>query len=149
MRLRCAALDNDHFYVLITPPCLFLCSCAMVSCASCVCKRVFEVISRQVVSVCVHCYRESSRIRQPPQVVANTRGTFDFLFVACVAWWCCKCLYLSLSLILQYSRTHDVRHFISELSLLTCVFSCSCVVFSLLLFDHRHQGLSEGQVVAA
>lgn len=43
-------------------------SCAMVSCASCVCKRVFEVISRQVVSVCVHCYRESSRIRQPPQV---------------------------------------------------------------------------------
>lgn len=48
--------------------------CAMVSCASCVCKRVFEVISRQVVSVCVHCYRESSRIRQPPQVVTNTLG---------------------------------------------------------------------------
>ena len=46
----------------------------MVSCASCVCKRVFEVISRSVVSVCVHCYRESSRIRQPPQVVANTLG---------------------------------------------------------------------------
>lgn len=46
----------------------------MVSCASCVCKRVFEVISRQVVSVCVHCYRESSRIRQPPQVVTNTQG---------------------------------------------------------------------------
>jgi hypothetical protein len=46
----------------------------MVSCASCVCKRVFEVISRQVVSVCVHCYRESSRVRQPPQVVTNTQG---------------------------------------------------------------------------
>lgn len=27
-----------------------------------------QVNSRQVVSVCVHCYRESSRIRQPPQV---------------------------------------------------------------------------------
>ena len=44
----------------------------MVCCASCVCKRVFEVVSRQVVSVCVHCYRESSRIRQPPQAVADT-----------------------------------------------------------------------------
>ena len=53
---------------------LFCSSCAMVSCASCVCKRVFEVISRQIVSICVHCYRESSRVRQPPQVVANTKG---------------------------------------------------------------------------
>lgn len=49
----------------------------MVSCASCVCKRVFEVISRQVVSICVHCYRESSRVRQPPQVVTNTEGIKD------------------------------------------------------------------------
>lgn len=40
--------------------------CAMVSCYSCVHKRVFEVVSRQYVNVCVHCFRESSRIRHPP-----------------------------------------------------------------------------------
>ena len=48
--------------------------CAMVSCVSCVSKRVFEVVSRQVVSVCVHCHRESSRIRHPPDAVQNTTG---------------------------------------------------------------------------
>lgn len=48
--------------------------CAMVSCASCVSKRVFEVASRQVVSVCIHCYRESSRIRHPPAAVKNADG---------------------------------------------------------------------------
>lgn len=55
--------------------------CAMVSCVSCVSKRVFEVVSRQCVSVCIHCYRESSRIRHPPEAVkdssnidANVRG---------------------------------------------------------------------------
>jgi len=31
-----------------------------------VARRVFEVSSRQMVSVCVHCFRESSRIRHPP-----------------------------------------------------------------------------------
>jgi tRNA A-37 threonylcarbamoyl transferase component Bud32 len=45
--------------------------CAMVSCGSCVSKRVFEVVSRQVVSVCIHCYRSSSRIRHPPQAVQD------------------------------------------------------------------------------
>ncbi len=48
--------------------------CAMVSCASCVSKRVFEVVSRQVVSVCVHCFRESSRVRHPPQAVLDSSG---------------------------------------------------------------------------
>lgn len=45
--------------------------CASICCATCMSKRVFEVVSRQVVSVCVHCYRESSRIRQPPDVVKD------------------------------------------------------------------------------
>lgn len=45
--------------------------CASICCASCVSKRVFEVVSRQVVTVCLHCYRESSRIRQPPEVVKD------------------------------------------------------------------------------
>eukprot|EP00605_Chrysophyceae_sp_TOSAG23-4_P000510 GSChrysophyteH1.ASY1.ANO1.572.1 assembled CDS len=45
--------------------------CAMVSCTNCVCKRVFEAVSRRVVSVCSHCYRESSRIRHPPSAVKN------------------------------------------------------------------------------
>lgn len=42
-----------------------------VSCASCVSKRVFEVVSRQMVSVCVHCFRESSRVRHPPKVCTD------------------------------------------------------------------------------
>jgi hypothetical protein len=46
----------------------------MVSCGSCVSKRVFEVVSRQVVSVCVHCFRESSRIRHPPEAVQDDTG---------------------------------------------------------------------------
>ena len=46
--------------------------CAMVSCAACVGKRVFEVASRQMVSVCVHCFKESSRIRHPP---ANNKSS--------------------------------------------------------------------------
>ena len=45
--------------------------CASICCANCVSKRVFEVVSRQAVSVCIHCYRESSRIRQPPDVVRD------------------------------------------------------------------------------
>lgn len=48
--------------------------CAMVSCSACVSKRVFECVSRQVVSVCVHCFRESSRIRQPPTAVQDSSG---------------------------------------------------------------------------
>eukprot|EP00606_Chrysophyceae_sp_TOSAG23-5_P000695 GSChrysophyteH2.ASY1.ANO1.392.1 assembled CDS len=46
--------------------------CAMVSCHNCVCKRVFEAATRRVVVVCLHCYRESSRIRHPPSAVKNT-----------------------------------------------------------------------------
>jgi hypothetical protein len=45
--------------------------CASICCGTCMSKRVFEVVSRQAVSVCVHCYRESSRIRQPPDVVKD------------------------------------------------------------------------------
>jgi hypothetical protein len=54
--------------------------CAMVSCASCVSKRIFEVVSRQVVSVCVHCFRESSRVRHPPQAVTDASGFFFSFF---------------------------------------------------------------------
>ena len=39
--------------------------CAMVSCSTCVRKRVFEIVSRQVVSVCFYCYDYSSRIHHP------------------------------------------------------------------------------------
>lgn len=53
--------------------------CAMVSCSSCVSKRVFEVVSRQVVSVCIHCYRVSSRIRQPPEGI-NLLFSLKFVF---------------------------------------------------------------------
>lgn len=45
--------------------------CATIACVSCVSKRVFEVVSRQIVTVCVHCYRESSRIRHPPESVKD------------------------------------------------------------------------------
>ena len=45
--------------------------CASICCSACVSKRVFEVVSRQVATVCLHCYRESSRIRQPPEVVKD------------------------------------------------------------------------------
>ena len=47
--------------------------CSMVSCAACVARRVFEVSSRQMVSVCVHCFRESSRVRHPP--APNTQSS--------------------------------------------------------------------------
>lgn len=53
--------------------------CAMVSCAACVARRVFEVASRQMVSVCVHCFRESSRIRHPP---SPSKGVSSG-----AAWW--------------------------------------------------------------
>lgn len=58
--------------------------CAMVSCSRCVSKRVFEVVSRQVVSVCVHCFRESSRVRHPPQAVQDTSGIDESLRGK---WW--------------------------------------------------------------
>ena len=48
--------------------------CAMVCCYACVRKRAFEVVSRQVVSVCVHCFRESSRIRLPPSALRTAMG---------------------------------------------------------------------------
>jgi hypothetical protein len=53
--------------------------CAMVSCSLCVARRVFEVASRQMVSVCVHCFRESSRIRHPPAPNAGNAAT--------TGWW--------------------------------------------------------------
>lgn len=58
--------------------------CAMVSCAGCVSKRVFEVVSRNVMSVCVHCYRESSRIFHPPQAVQDTTNIDESLRGK---WW--------------------------------------------------------------
>eukprot|EP01035_Chromulina_nebulosa_P023550 gene23550-30538_t len=58
--------------------------CAMVSCGGCVSKRVFEVVSRQVVSVCIHCYRSSSRIRHPPQAVQDTSNINESLRGK---WW--------------------------------------------------------------
>lgn len=58
--------------------------CAMVSCAGCVSKRVFEVVSRNVMSVCVHCYRESSRIFQPPQAVQDETAVDESLRGK---WW--------------------------------------------------------------
>lgn len=58
--------------------------CAMVSCAGCVSKRVFEVVSRNVMSVCVHCYRESSRIFQPPQAVVDDTNIDESLRGK---WW--------------------------------------------------------------
>ena len=44
----------------------------MVSCVSFVSKRVFKVVSRRVVLVCIHCCGESSRMRHPQQAVRNT-----------------------------------------------------------------------------
>eukprot|EP01038_Epipyxis_sp_PR26KG_P005248 gene5248-7293_t len=70
-------LSNPHECMLCSTPfdspadIRFCPCCAMVSCGSCVSKRVFEVVSRQVVSVCVHCYRESSRVRHSPQAVQD------------------------------------------------------------------------------
>eukprot|EP00981_Chlorochromonas_danica_P009639 scaffold2798_cov160-Ochromonas_danica.AAC.8 len=58
--------------------------CAMVCCAGCVSKRVFEVVSRNVMSVCVHCYRESSRIFQPPEAVQDTKNIDESLRGK---WW--------------------------------------------------------------
>lgn len=91
--------------------------CAVVSCVSCVSRRVFEVVSRQVmrecvhicelvrcdvktpglhfdrmfsinlqsptnilisffkvVNICVHCWRESSRVRHPPEALKGKAG---------------------------------------------------------------------------
>ena len=45
--------------------------CAMVSCSSCVSRRVYETISRQVVSVCLHCFSSSSRIRHPASSIRD------------------------------------------------------------------------------
>mmetsp|Transcript_24624 Transcript_24624/g.45883 ORF Transcript_24624/g.45883 Transcript_24624/m.45883 type:complete len:1104 (+) Transcript_24624:65-3376(+) len=58
--------------------------CASICCANCVSKRVFEVVSRQAVSVCVHCYRESSRIRQPPEALQDDTHIDDSLKGK---WW--------------------------------------------------------------
>jgi serine/threonine protein kinase len=58
--------------------------CASICCANCVSKRVFEVVSRQTVSVCVHCYRESSRIRQPPQALQDDTNINESLKGK---WW--------------------------------------------------------------
>ncbi|KAJ1439754.1 hypothetical protein B484DRAFT_167621 [Ochromonadaceae sp. CCMP2298] len=76
--MLCNAFFNSNADIRCCP------CCAMVSCASCVCKRVFETVSRQTVSVCVHCYRESSRIRQPPQVVVDARGVKESIRGK---WW--------------------------------------------------------------
>jgi hypothetical protein len=45
--------------------------CATAACIECMSKRVYEVASKQIVNVCVHCYRESTRIWQPPENITN------------------------------------------------------------------------------
>jgi len=60
-------------------------NCSMVCCASCVSKRVFEVASRQLVNVCVHCYRSSSRIRHPPTALKCAKGVKDENMLG--KWW--------------------------------------------------------------
>lgn len=58
--------------------------CASICCTNCVSKRVFEVVSRQTVSVCLHCYRESSRIRQPPEALKDDTNIDESLKGK---WW--------------------------------------------------------------
>src|SRR5690606_9993990 len=58
--------------------------CATIACQACVSKRVFEVVSRQIVSVCVHCYKESSRIRHPPEAVKDSSAISES---AKGKWW--------------------------------------------------------------
>ena len=58
--------------------------CASICCSNCVSKRVFEVVSRQTVSVCLHCYRESSRIRQPPELLQDDSNIDESLKGK---WW--------------------------------------------------------------
>lgn len=45
---------------------------------------MFEVVSRNVMNVCVHCYRESSRIFQPPQAVQDSTNIDESLRGK---WW--------------------------------------------------------------
>lgn len=58
--------------------------CAKVTCGMCVSKRIFEVISRKVVNVCIQCYRNSSRIRHPPQALQDTSNINESIIGK---WW--------------------------------------------------------------
>jgi len=49
--------------------------CGIVVCTVCCSKLVFEVYTRNVLKICPHCYRESSRVRHPIEVVeSNTKS---------------------------------------------------------------------------
>jgi len=48
-------------------------NCAMICCSACVGRRVFEITSKKVVSVCLHCYGSSKRIRHPPSDIKNKK----------------------------------------------------------------------------
>ncbi|GMH73728.1 hypothetical protein TrRE_jg1735, partial [Triparma retinervis] len=45
--------------------------CGIVVCTVCCSKLVFEVYTRNVLKICPHCYRESSRVRHPIEVVES------------------------------------------------------------------------------
>jgi hypothetical protein len=77
--------------------------CATIACQSCVSKRVFEVVSRQIVTVCVHCYRESSRIRHPPESVKDDT-TLDASLKG--KWWRLE----DLGIVETSSATQSSRH---------------------------------------
>lgn len=67
---ECMLCNTD----LATPGDIRFCPCcAMVACAACVGRRVFELSSRKVVSVCLHCYGSSSRIRHPPSTIKDSK----------------------------------------------------------------------------
>jgi hypothetical protein len=65
--------------------------CAMVCCNSCVRMRVFEISTRKVVNVCVHCFRESSRIKHPPKDGKDVRSKWwtpeelEYVFCSTIA----------------------------------------------------------------
>ena len=64
--------------------------CSMVSCSNCVSMRVFEISTRKVINVCVHCFEESSRIKHPPKDIissSNTTITPDDLSAGKKKWW--------------------------------------------------------------
>lgn len=82
--------------------------CAMVSCGRCMSRRVFEVVSRQVVSICIHCFRESSRIRHPPQAVQDTQKVHASVVGK---WWRPEDLG-----IIDYSQSHFRTHNNSEMN---------------------------------
>lgn len=87
LSFECHGVSYAHLIIFLILSVFFsrFCPCcAMVSCHRCVSKRVFEVVSRLPTNVCVHCYRESSRIFQPPQAVQDETAIDESLRGK---WW--------------------------------------------------------------